>query len=508
MIWVKCLIFKVFHNFSQKFQIMHPHKNIEKLSELKDFFTSSEKVSDTFIDMLKAFSCGSVSRMLNTIKKRGYVAGELLSVLLMLPFAGVSSVRALFFSGLVQLSQAQKDAYYRLKNMETINWRKLLWLVAKRFRQLTEEKGKSEGTRCLILDDSLLLKTSRFTEGISKVFDHVTKRYLWGFKLLLLGWWDGKSFLTLDFSLHREKGRNKKKPFGMSKRQKNEQFNKKREKNTPGAKRKRELDTSKIKQAIRMLCRAVKYGFVADYVLTDSWFFCFELLQCVRNLKKGAVHLIAMARMGIAKYEYEGKLYSPAELKQCLKGNKKRCRKLKAHYIECLVCYQGMPVKLFFVRYSGQAKWKLMVTTDSSLSFIRMMEIYSIRWSIEVFFKEAKQHLLLGKSQSRDLDAQITDATIAMIRYMLLGLCKRFSDYETFGQLFEAHSKQLLELTMAERIWGLMLELAREICEVLEISPEQLLRKLLGNNNKQTRLEKLLYLWLNAEKDDEIKKAA
>lgn len=487
---------------------MHQNKDIEKLSELHDFFTSGEKVSNTFIDILKAFNSRGITCMLNSIKKRGYVAGELLYVLLLLPFAGVSSVRALLYSGLAQLSQAQKDAYYRLKNLETINWRKLLWLIAKRFRQLSEEKGKPEGVRCLILDDSLLMKTSRFTEGISKVFDHVTKRYLWGYKLLLLGWWDGKSFLPLDFTLHREKGSNKKKPYGMSKRQKKAQYSKNRVKNTPGAKRKKELDDSKIKQAIKMLCRAVKHGFVPNYVLTDSWFFCFELLQCVRNHKQGSIQLIAMAKMGIAKYEYKGKLCRPAELKHLLKGNKKRCRKLKATYIECRACYQGIPLKLFFVRYAGQKSWKLITTTDLSLSFIRMMEIYSIRWSIEVFFRDAKQHLQLGKSQSRDLDAQIADATITMIRYTLLSLCKRFSDYETLGQLFEAQGKQLLELTMAERIWGLILKLVDEICQVLEISPEQLLEKLLLNSKNQIRLEKLLTLWLNTENDNEHKKAA
>ena len=39
------------------------------------------------------------------------------------------------------------------------------------------------------------------------------------------------------------------------------------------------------------------------------------------------------------------------------------------------------------------------------------MEIYSIRWTIEVFFREAKQQLGLGKCKSRDFDAQIASIT-------------------------------------------------------------------------------------------------
>jgi hypothetical protein len=38
-----------------------------------------------------------------------------------------------------------------------------------------------------------------------------------GFKLLFMLYWDGKSSIPLDFSLHREKGKNESKPYGMSK---------------------------------------------------------------------------------------------------------------------------------------------------------------------------------------------------------------------------------------------------------------------------------------------------
>lgn len=486
---------------------MHQNKDIKKLSEINDFFSSGEKVSDTFIDMLKIFRCRGLTLMLNSIKKRGYCVGDLLSILLLFPFAGVSSVRALFYSGLATFSQARKDAYYRLKNSESINWRKLQWLIAKRFMQKTAHKTKTTDPRCLIVDDSLLMKTSCFTEGVSRVFDHVMRKHVWGYKQLVLGYWDGKSFLPLDFSLHREKGKNKKKPYGMSRSQKKQQYSKLREKGSYGSKRKKELNSSKIRQTNKMIRRAFKHGFSTDYVLCDSWFFCHSLLQCVRRIKKNTVQLIAMATMGKAKYEFKGKLYKPSELKQHLKKNKKRSRKLKAVYIECVATYQGIPVKMFFVRYRGQKKWKLIVTTDLSLHFAQTIKIYSIRWSIEVFFKEAKQHLFLGKSQSRDFDAQIADATIVMIQYIMLALHKRINNYETIGQLFKQQSRQLVELTIAERIWYLILEIITEICDILEVDPEHLFEKLV-NGDKQRRTEKLLFSLLNTENQDESKKAA
>lgn len=36
--------------------------------------------------------------------------------------------------------------------------------------------------------------------------DHVTGRYIFSYKLLVCGYWDGDNFIPVDFSLHRERG--------------------------------------------------------------------------------------------------------------------------------------------------------------------------------------------------------------------------------------------------------------------------------------------------------------
>jgi IS4 transposase len=45
---------------------------------------------------------------------------------------------------------------------------------------------------------------------------------------------------------------------------------------------------------------------------------------------------------------------------------------------------------------------------------------YTKRWAIEVFFKESKQLLGLGKEQSNSFQAQVFSATTSFIRYNLL----------------------------------------------------------------------------------------
>ena len=81
------------------------------------------------------------------------------------------------------------------------------------------------------------------------------------------------------------------------------------------------------------------------------------------------------------------------------------------------------------------------MTTNTELPFEQAYKIYSTRWSIEVFFKECKQNLGLGKCQSQDFDAQIAATTLCMLQYNMLSIAKRFSDYETLGELFRATQK-------------------------------------------------------------------
>ena len=59
-------------------------------------------------------------------------------------------------------------------------------------------------------------------ENISRVYDHVSGRCVLGFKLLLLAVSDGISTLPVDFSLHREKGKDG--SFGLSEQQRKKQY--------------------------------------------------------------------------------------------------------------------------------------------------------------------------------------------------------------------------------------------------------------------------------------------
>jgi hypothetical protein len=132
------------------------------------------------------------------------------------------------------------------------------------------------------------------------------------------------------------------------------------------------------------------------------------------------------------------------------------------------------------------------------LSYNKAVEIYNIRWSIEVYFKESKQYLNLGNSESNDFDGQLADATISMIQYIVLSLNKRFSSYETIGEIFRGSQKELIELTIVNRIWSLFIVLQQKIVELFEIDMDVLPKKMI-NDEKYGKIFKLLFEKINCE---------
>jgi len=106
-------------------------------------------------------------------------------------------------------------------------------------------------------------------------------------------------------------------------------------------------------------------------------------------------------------------------------------------------------------------------------------------------FKEAKNYLKLGKSQSLDFDAQIADTTISMLQYNILSLAKRFLDYESMGEMFRQAGKETLELTIIEKIWGYLIELLSIITELFDINMEELLDKIASDNHAITKIIKM-----------------
>ncbi len=179
-----------------------------------------------------------------------------------------------------------------------------------------------------ILDDTTDRRVGRHLENVSYVFDHVLGKTVLGFKHLVLGFFDGTTFIPLDFSIHAEKR--------LRDRKRREQYRKICHPGSPGSIPRKECAEDKLTQAIAMVKRAVKQRFQAHYVLADSWFGSKEFIQAIRQIKKGTLHVVCGVRKDKRQYRYHGNNVNAQSLLAILKdaGNAKRCHKLNTRYYE------------------------------------------------------------------------------------------------------------------------------------------------------------------------------
>jgi hypothetical protein len=476
-------------------------KKIKDLSEVKEIIKKDgDSVPDNIIDVFRNFMASKKVQEFGRVKKRGVSSVNILLTLLLMGFNEIKSVRALFLSGLYKISSGEKDVYYRLKNNENIDWRKLLYSIAKRFIFLVDKYGnrdsiKKDKITAFVADDTVIAKTGEKIEHIGKVFDHTSHGMVVGFKQFQFSFWDGTNLLPLDFSFHSEKGKNKRRPYGFKASKLRKRYSKKRDHSSPGYVRERELIKPKTDMLIGMIKRAVKNGFRANYVLIDKWYFSEKLLSALKKMKNSAIHLLCPIKMDKKRFLYQGKEYTAKELLKKAKKSSKRSRRLNTRYIKLIVIYKGHKLCLFFNRSFHTKNWQLLATANLYLTFNEAMKIYGIRWTIEVSFKEMKQHFGLGRSQSQDFDAQIADTTISMIRYIMLVYIKRFRSYETIGGIFANVKQFMIEYNMAEKIWIILCEIIKSIADFFEMPLNDILRKIFENQ----RFKNSIFMLINSD---------
>lgn len=574
---------------------MQHYKNTNKISDLEIVASNPEKLTSSLTQAMDKFNVKANFQIFDFVKSKGLAVSSLLSILLILPFYSVANVYSLIKCGLHgQAFQGKKDAYYDIKNNENIDWRKLLLLHAKRFMYLARKNVHmaANGLTAIIFDDTLLEKTGKTIEKVSIVNDHASKagiRFVIGFKLLVCGFWDGASFIPLDFSIHRERGskhlglikiyNNAKKAvekqqkiiekqvsrlqakkerllqaegglksaptkanltkyekcraavkndgemlnghlkiqsdnkakleeakrklknfykkgrlFGLTAKERQEQYKKAVSVKSHGFKRRKEADKDKITILLQMLCRAVKHGILPNYVLLDSWFFCFEILDKISKLKKGTIKLVSMVKINNQLFTVceTGKEMAVKTIAKINQKKAQKCTKLKAQYIKVKCFYKGIRVNLFYVRMGYCKTWKLILTTDLGISFIKVMEVYQIRWSIEIFFKEGKQYLNLGACQSTNFDAQIADTTICMMQHIILSFFKRQNYQQSIGGLFKGLKDEIVEIDIVSRIIKVFWELVGILCTINGIDFLELQGDVFRNNEFMEKILKLL----------------
>ncbi len=160
-------------------------------------------------------------------------------------------------------------AYDLLKGSK-YNWRKLTLLLSVKISINIDALTVENREKVIIIDDSPYDKSrSKMVELLSKVFNHCTKRYLKGFRLLTVAWSDGASLLPLDFALL----------LSVEKKNRYREITKDIDKRSCGYRRRQEAITKSTELLEPMIRRVLRFGIRADYILMDSWFALPKIIQ-------------------------------------------------------------------------------------------------------------------------------------------------------------------------------------------------------------------------------------
>ena len=349
-----------------------------------------------------------------------------------------------------------KDTVYRFLNSPRHNWRRFLLLLSAAVVQRMSLLTSDDRADVLIVDDSLFSRSrSKKVELLAKVYDHVSHKFVRGFRMLTLGWSDGNSFVPLAFSLlSSENERNR--LFGVEDSI---------DKRTCGYKRRKESMQKATDALFELLTQVQGMDIAAKYLLFDSWFaYPAVILKALEH----SMHVVCMLKaVPKVRYEYEGRRLTLKELYSTLRKHRGRAKILASVIVTIGRDGKGnpIPVKIVFIRDRNRSRqWLALLSTDTSLSDDEVIRIYGKRWDIECFFKVSKSHLRLAKElQGRTYDQMFAHTTIVFARYIMLSATARDErDPRTIGALFFDCCDELDDIRFVDAL-RLLMDLLRSI---------------------------------------------
>jgi SRSO17 transposase len=444
------------------------------------------KIDNTFSSTWNSIGFNIMLRQANFSKRSGTPVGDVTYLLMLWVWLKVDSVAMFSRDALLSFSAAKKDALYDLLNREDLDWRKLQLLTAKKVLKANPKNQLS----AFVIDDTVKTRCGKRMPGVSSHFDHLTARCVMGQQIVTLGVANDEQFVPVDneifISQVKEQSLDYKFTDGRS----------------IAAKR---YQKSKIQTKPEMVCdmiaRAIRGGINADYFLADAWFATKHILRMTIEHS-----LVAIVRMKKNKMKYRLSvggvshlLCAKALYQQHVKGQWQTLNHVpyqsKSIAVELNLASsdkepaQWVKVKLLFVRSVNEEKqqaskhdWALFLTTDSQLEDEKILEVYALRWGIEVYFKEAKQKLGFLKEQSRHYSAYIASIHLTGLRFCLLLFAKQEEGSARLSDVRNDFEESLSCLNFASKLWGLFKALIagalNEMTSLTNVDKDDVLNKI------------------------------
>jgi len=252
--------------------------------------------------------------------------------------------------------------------------------IDKARKQLAKEELNAKNIKSgkLIVDDTLNHKTGEHMEGVDIHFDHAEGKTTLGHQLVTTHLVAGKYSIPIDFALY----------------QRNDG--------------KTDFKT-KIDLAKQLIAKAVADGFCFDCVVYDVWYFNFEMTSYIESLGKDWVSGCKINRIIQTESGYVSLSdYLQTVPKEAFKKVSVKTREgerifwayaknvtLKKHHQRIRVVFS------YEDKIKGEPK--VLATNRLQWDAKTIVETYLLRWSIDAFYRDAKQELGLEDYEVRKL---------------------------------------------------------------------------------------------------------
>ena len=375
---------------------------------------NDKQISKSIKRFFTRFHVYSALKASNAYKKKGVPVMEIFQYLFLLIFSNRSMYMNLITGR--NTPDFARDTVYRFMKMIQINWIRFTTILSARIiRDAIFPLDSEERANVFIIDDSMFERNrSKKAELLAKVYDHAKHKYLFGFRMLTLGWSDGSSFLPVNSIL-------------LSTENRKNRINEATEvdKRTVGYKR-RKLSLEKGTQAMLTLLDAAKKAAIpAKYVLFDSWFSSPRTLHAVKSMGYDVIGMVKKTPKMFFRYNGED-----MPLTSIYNKNKKRrgrSRYLLSVMIDVVKDGEIIPAKVVYVR--------------NSLSY----------------------------------DAMTAHTAVVFTRYMMLSLESRESnDNRSLGELFLYFSDEMSDITWIQAFQMLFQMFRRMLSDNTELSDEKI----------------------------------
>ncbi len=325
---------------------------------------------------------------------------------------------------------------------------------------------ENEPDTAFIFDDTLKHRRGKKADDSAVHYNHTINKYVVAQQVLEMGLASPKGYIPIDSQIFigDTKPVERRKPFRKSDADVVSDYE-------------TALNSDKNTMFHDMLRNAIKSGFKAKFVVGDAWFGNKDNINAVLDVEATALFRMKNSNL---KYRLANRDLNAEAIFHSVRyfhGPDKHSQKLPWDTYSIVVGLDLsesssskrniQPVKLVFSvpKNHGKSEFALFLCTDITLSAERILEIYALRWGIEVYFKEIKQYLGFLKEQTGNYAVHYVSVHISAIRYLMFSHIYMQNGEYRFGCYRKHIADHLQLMSFASLFWVLFKSLINGVLD-------------------------------------------